>query len=239
VNCGVHIHTGTTCDDASLVGGHYWDSVGDTVADPWTSTYGAVYNTDGEGMDDAMYPLNSGYDFDDNLGHAVVVHASDGTRIGCGVLSQGRGAALSCKAEKTILETCITKYPEYDGDLDISGKVKVRFEHEDMKFRYRLRGADTDCVGCGIHIHTGTTCDDASLVGGHYRDVNTVDDPWTTDGGSIYETDSDGFGVGSFPLNAGFDAEENIGHAVVVHDKEGYRYGCGILSTEAATDCRA
>jgi len=240
-NCGVHIHSGTTCDDASLVGGHYWNSVGDTVPDPWTSAYGAVYNTDSEGMANAMYTLNSGYDYEENVGHAVVVHAQDGTRIGCGILSDKRKAARSCKPEKTIFQACINKYPDYDGDLNISGKVQLSFYHEDLNFRYRLRGADTDCEECGIHIHSGTTCDDAALVGGHYWDDNggTVADPWSTAGGSIYTTDSDGFGVGKFSLNAGYDAEENNGHAVVIHDKEGTRYGCGILSTEQATGCTA
>jgi len=235
-DCGVHIHTGTTCDDADLVGGHYWDA--DSVPDPWVTAYGSVYNTDAEGMDDAMFIVNSGYDHEENLGHAVVVHAQDGTRVGCGILSEGRGAARSCEPEKTVLQACISKYPEYDGDLYISGKVKLRYEHEDLRFRYRLRGADTDCEECGIHIHSGTTCDDAALVGGHYWDV-TVTDPWTTTGGAIYKTNSDGFGLGKFSVNAGFDADENIGHAVVVHDKAGTRYGCGILTTEKATDCGA
>jgi len=236
-NCGVHIHTGTTCDDADLVGGHYWNE--ETVEDPWTTAYGTVYNTDAEGMGDATFMVNSGYDIGENVGHAVVVHAQDGTRIGCGVLSDGRGAARSCEAEKTMLQTCISKYPGYDGDLNISGKVKLRYEHEELRFRYRLRDADTDCKECGIHIHSGTTCDDAALVGGHYWDSETVTDPWTAAGGAIYRTNFGGLGFGKFSLNAGFDAEENIGHAVVVHDKDGTRYGCGILSTEKATDCTA
>jgi len=234
-NCGVHFHTGTTCDDADLVGGHYWDA--DTVPDPWVPGYGSVYNTDGEGMDKSTFIVNSGYGLDENLGHAVVVHAQDGTRVGCGVLSQSRSAAKSCKPEKTSLQACISKYPGYDGDLDISGKVRLKYVHEDLTFQYRLRGADTDCSECGIHIHTGTTCDDAALVGGHYWD-DTVSDPWTTAGGASYETNSGGYGLGKFSLNAGYDAEENIGHAVVVHDKTGARYGCGVLSTESATGCR-
>jgi len=235
VNCGVHIHTGTTCDDADLVGGHYWDA--DTVPDPWVTDFSSFYNTDGEGMDKSTFIVNSGYDLEENLGHAVVVHAQDGTRVGCGVLSKTRSGARSCKAEKTNLQACISKYPGYEGDLDISGKVRLRYVHEYLHFRYRLRGAETDCTYCGIHIHTGTTCDDDALVGGHYWDA-TVSDPWTTAGGAIYQTNSDGLGLGTFSLNAGFDAEENIGHAVVVHDKTGARYGCGVLSTEI-TNCSA
>mmetsp|Transcript_5138 Transcript_5138/g.6638 ORF Transcript_5138/g.6638 Transcript_5138/m.6638 type:complete len:109 (+) Transcript_5138:219-545(+) len=79
---GAHIHTGTTCNDADLVGGHYWAS-GDDV---WTPTYGAFYSTDDKGNAMGEFDIDSGYDYFSNLGHAVVVHASDGSRIGCGIL---------------------------------------------------------------------------------------------------------------------------------------------------------
>jgi len=239
VNCGVHIHSGTTCDDANNVGGHYWDADGGTVTDPWTPDNGAVYNTDSEGMGDAMYSLNSGYTLEENVDHAVVVHDQKGDRIGCGLLSKGRKAAELCMPTRTVLQACITKYPDYNGDLDILGKVRVRFQHENMRFRYKLKGAHPNCKECGTHIHSGTTCDDADLVGGHYWDNHNgiTADPWNTANGAIYTTNSDGFSTSKFYFNAGFDAEENVGHAVVVHDEEGIRYGCGVLSAKKATGC--
>jgi hypothetical protein len=88
-NCGIHIHEGITCSSPELVLGHYWDSNDGKTPDPWNSEYGAVYHTDGKGKAKGNYFLNSGYDIDENDGHAVVVHDQDGNRIACGVLQRG------------------------------------------------------------------------------------------------------------------------------------------------------
>jgi len=236
VDCGVHIHSGNTCDDATLVGGHYWNDREGTKNDPWNPANGAVYKSNSEGMSKAKFIIRSGYNIDDNEGHAVVVHGQDGTRIGCGVLSKSKEAADTCQEKSTLFQACITKYPGYEGDLDISGKVYTRYEHERLSLLYDLHGAEIGCDTCGIHIHSGTTCEDAALVGGHYWDDHNglTADPWTTDNGSFYTTDSTGQGSGHFDLNAGYDAQENIGHAVVIHDKTGARYGCGVLLTSTS-----
>lgn len=89
VNCGIHIHEGITCASHDLVMGHYWNSDNGTAPDPWTSNYGAIYNSDEYSRAKGNYQLNSGYGIEDNEGHAVVVHAQDGTRIACGVLERG------------------------------------------------------------------------------------------------------------------------------------------------------
>ena len=70
--------------------------------------------------------------------------------------------------------------------------------------------ADSSRVSCGtlsskagLHIHTGVTCADASLVGGHYWDnVNIVDDPWNA---IKVEIEADGTATGSDTLIVGFD----------------------------------
>lgn len=240
-NCGIHIHTGTTCNDASLVGGHYWDA--SKTEDLWTAAGGAVYNTNNFGDSKAAFNLTNGYDIDDNVGHAVVIHASSGERIGCGLLSYTRKAFKTCtkKKKKINLEACIGKYPGYEGNLDITGKVRARYwnaKNGKVVVKYSLKGADTDCETCGLHIHTGTTCDDASLVGGHYWDATKVEDPWKTAGGSIYKSDSSGVAKDKFAVNAGYNATMNVGHAVVVHDKAtGARYGCGVLDAKKAKKC--
>jgi hypothetical protein len=78
-NCGVHIHTGTSCAAASGVGGHYYN----TTADPWSVTpytsaqaSGAVFNI---AVDAGLTPAQV-------TGRAVVVHGATGTRIGCGLI---------------------------------------------------------------------------------------------------------------------------------------------------------
>ena len=97
VNCGIHIHTGTSCDTADVVGGHYWDS--GKTEDQWVTAYGAVYNSDASGKDKDAFDLTNGYDIDGNDGHAVVIHAQDGSRVGCGVLSKGKAGKCG-KAKK-------------------------------------------------------------------------------------------------------------------------------------------
>ena len=78
---GIHIHTGTTCDTAANVGGHYWTPASNP--DPWMTV---MWRSQASGAGRAEYVVSSGYPLASNFGHAVVVHASDGTRIGCGTL---------------------------------------------------------------------------------------------------------------------------------------------------------
>jgi hypothetical protein len=75
---GVHVHAGLTCDDAALVGGHYYKSLLSTDPDPWTSTFSS-------GLDsaDEIAEIASGYGYADNLLHAVVVHSAAGTHLLC------------------------------------------------------------------------------------------------------------------------------------------------------------
>jgi Cu/Zn superoxide dismutase len=85
--CGVHIHAGTTCEDAALVGGHFWNTEVYGMDDPWTFNNGASYVSDAGGNVEGYFYLDSGYGFDDHIDHAVVVHTDRGTRISCGTLS--------------------------------------------------------------------------------------------------------------------------------------------------------
>lgn len=212
---GLHIHSGTTCADASLVGGHYWDSEGGTVADPWTTTY----TSDEDGMARGQFMLSSGYGLDANTGHAVVLHAASGARIGCGVLE-------APFIRPPPLKAMMGAYPEVEAST-VEGWVKVKQNADgSIKMSYRLSGLEAEATG-GLHIHTGTSCDDADTVGGHYWDSEdgTVADPWTT----TYSSTEDGEARGCFKLDSGYDHDGNTGHAVVLHDSTGARVGCGVL----------
>ena len=230
VIAGTHIHSGTSCTDMAAVGGHYWDAGSNgTNPDPWTSAYGAVYETNGIGSARGSFELNSGYGFEENLGHAVVVHASDGTRVGCGVLQTGKTRGCGQSMAEKKLQACISAYP--GTEYPASGKVAVVFNTttDDLTYNYKFRNLESSVVA-GTHIHSGTACDD--LVGGHYWDAGsngTNPDPWTSAYGAVYETDANGNGAGSFSLNSGYDFEENVGHAVVLHASDGTRVGCGVL----------
>ena len=79
---GFHIHSGTTCASADAVGGHYFEGMAD---DPWTTNYesdSVGSSTTSLSLDD--FTLDGAYPV---AGRAVVVHAADGTRVGCGVLA--------------------------------------------------------------------------------------------------------------------------------------------------------
>ena len=104
-----------------------------------------------------------------------------------------------------------------------------------MTFEYDLEGVEPDCVNCALHIHTGTTCDDASLVGGHYWNPDSGHDPWHMTG---YNSNSSGDAKGEFVVDSGYGYEENDGHAVVVHAQDGSRIGCGVLSHKSSKGSR-
>ena len=104
--------------------------------------------------------------------------------------------------------------------------IRDRFNEDDsFLFKLDLGGLEADCVGCGIHIHSGFTCDDASLVGGHHWDkdifgATATDDPWNAES---YFSDSVGVSTSGFVIDSGFGLRNNKGRAVVVHASDGSR----------------
>lgn len=84
--CGIHIHAGTGCDDPSQPLGHGWNTA--SVNDHWTTAGGAFYSSDKRGRAKGSFYITNGFGTADNLGHAVVVHSQDGSRVGCGLLTE-------------------------------------------------------------------------------------------------------------------------------------------------------
>lgn len=82
--CGIHVHAGVSCETHEQVKGHGWNQA--FVRDLWTATGGAVYSTDADGNAEGEFFLYNGFDIFSNMNHAVVIHAQDGARLGCGVL---------------------------------------------------------------------------------------------------------------------------------------------------------
>lgn len=169
------------------------------------------------------------------LGKAVLIRWGDDNSgfqaIGCGVLKEGPIPA-------NVLTANIQKYPDYAGDITVTGTVTMTYSAawstgnpNDFVFAYDLQGVESNCEMCGIHVHAGTSCDDAEKVGGHYWDDNKVNNLWTRAGGAVYTGD----GKGYFLLNNGFGYLENRYHVVIVHAQEGYRIGCGVLDFEKPT----
>jgi Cu/Zn superoxide dismutase len=155
----------------------------------------------------------------------------NGTRIACGVLK----ASDPRKANKA-LKAPLGAYPGYTGPLKPAGMATVYFlDGGAFRFYINLRGVEQNCLECGVHIHTGTTCSDAALVGGHYWNkailgANTTDDPWTADYGAFYTSNYYGKATRYFYLDQGYGYEDTVGHAVVIHAKDGTRISCGVLN---------
>merc|ERR1712232_200222 len=104
-----------------------------------------------------------------------------------------------------------------------------------------LTGVDTACVagaaddvtnGCGVHVHTGTSCAVASEVGGHYFNSSSLtSDPWLS---IVYVADDSGNSKGSATVSTGLTLSQLVGRAFVVHELDsGARVGCAVL--KAAT----
>merc|ERR1711865_803281 len=85
-SCGIHIHAGKSCTDPALVLGHFWNQY--VVTDLWTIAGGAYYMADQDGRTDSSFNLFTGYGYEENINHAVVIHTEGkgGARVGCGIL---------------------------------------------------------------------------------------------------------------------------------------------------------
>lgn len=222
---GVHIHEGTACEYSDLVGGHYWHD--GRTDDNWTREGGAVWATDENGNSISSFRLFNGYGRKRNTDHAVVIHDSDGTRAACGIL----------KPNNFVLSAEIGAYPPYDGNsglknLSVGGEVKLYFDADGhFEMHYDLAGLQKRCSDCGVHVHTGTTCENHADVGGHYF-TDTAGDLWTASGGAVYNSNRKRNAKGLFSLFDGYSFTEHVNHAVIVHAKGGERIGCGILNIE-------
>ena len=127
----------------------------------------------------------------------------------------------------------------------------------DMKIYMDMRGIPPNCRnekndyvknGCGIHIHEGMTCSDQRFVKGHYWNKESLgegdaNDPWIKYKGSgqlanngpaiQFDSNSEGEALDQwifFEGGNGFKVEENVYHAVVIHDENGVRKSCGVLN---------
>lgn len=170
LHCGVHIHTGTTCDN---VLGHYWNAATAGEVDPWTLSPEHTYHAWDKGLSVSAtrtgtsktgFVIDTGTSSADNRGRAVVVDAQDGTRIACGLLQ----SVPSSASTTTRLLASIGSCPVDEGSLATPyGSIAVDFFSDaSMEFTIgSVTGLEANCVKCRVHIHQGTTCDDETRVG--------------------------------------------------------------------------
>ncbi|KAH8043941.1 hypothetical protein JL721_12999 [Aureococcus anophagefferens] len=160
VTGGYHIHSGTTCASADDVGGHYFEGMAD---DPWTTNY----ESDSVGVSQTSlslddFTLDGAYPV---AGRVVVIHAADGTRVGCGVLEDAVYASIGPYPGYARMQSAtLGPYPGYDGDLAVAGSVMVMQTDAGIELTGTLGGLEASATG-GFHIHSGTTCASADDAG--------------------------------------------------------------------------
>ena len=144
------------------------------------------------------------------------------------------GAVRVSRPLSAVFEGVQTKYPQYQqtqyapvgavsvtqvsdgvtagGQTSVSPTLRVDYDFTGLEPSDRTTTSNYAVVG-GIHIHSGTNCDDA---GGHFFDSNFVNfDPWTTNYGP---TDATGGARGSFLIRSGHSVKQVAGKVIVLHD---------------------
>lgn len=208
--CGVHIHVGTDCTNATAIGGHLYNEE-IFAKDPWTR---ARYTS---GSPNTNNSIVTGLPADQLLGHVLVVHDAAGARIACAPFKQA-------------VTTDFVPYPGYAGPLTVGGSVEVATNYQGNPFQVLVTThgvvGDPKCTAaipnaCGVHVHVGQGCETAP--GGHFFNSAVVgQDPWTE---AKYVGAN---ATGSFDLLDGYTVAESAKQTFVVHDAAGARISCGV-----------
>jgi len=207
---GLHIHSGKSCEEASLVGGHFWDA--GKVTDPWSTMWEKQDHTTTAAR--FGFGVNSGYTLAQNADHTVVVHDASGARIGCGILEyypMVRGYITVPEQER------------WSKGVSLVGNVAG------LAYEIGSKG--------GIHVHEGSSCDEA---GGHNRNTDGSDPWTDTKYEVTSQVPTPAGGEGSdlatgFSGNSRVDTGAVCGQTaklvknkvVVVHSPNGERIACG------------
>jgi hypothetical protein len=137
--------------------------------------------------------------------------------------------AVPASTPPTKLYAVMGDYPGLSKATVRNSFVTVEKTATGIKLRYSLhfiRNSNQGNVG-GLHVHSGVSCQDPSIVGGHFFTGAT--DPWAT---TQWTTKENTFDIPS--SGSGLPSMlEMTGKAVVVHAEDGQRIGCGILRTQA------
>jgi hypothetical protein len=152
VSCKIAIYNGVSCDN---MGAAYYNG----LFDSWSTLGENYYKIDSSDSTISAFNFDNGYTCDENEGKVVVVFDYSLAIVGCGLLgAEAKGNVLKAKMDMV--------YPEYTGDLETGGNVRVTFHDDDtFEFGFNIKGVEADCVDCGIHIHEETLCATNAEVG--------------------------------------------------------------------------
>eukprot|EP00928_Gymnodinium_smaydae_P039376 TRINITY_DN26914_c0_g1_i1.p1 TRINITY_DN26914_c0_g1~~TRINITY_DN26914_c0_g1_i1.p1 ORF type:complete len:495 (-),score=44.36 TRINITY_DN26914_c0_g1_i1:126-1418(-) len=199
---GVHVHVGTSCSNASLVGGHY---LADDGTDPWSTRWISDVN----GISNVLLGLPSWHH--DILGRTLVVHSGNGTRIACGVLES-----------KEMARATIRQYPGFTGSVNVRGEVLVKLDSFGLRLVGSLLGLPHGGFGA-LHVHRGTSCSDAEAVGGHYMPDGNLD-PWSNT--SWIANEQGGWDIDLLIPQWWYPV---VGRTIVAMLQNGTKVACGVI----------
>ena len=110
---GLHVHQGLTVDDADGVGGHYYDPSYYAV-DPWCSSgCASVWTSDASGASNIAFQMMNftvGAAQAVDL-HAMVIHLSNGTRAGAGLISTTAASSFVASSSVAVPTPSPTMMP--------------------------------------------------------------------------------------------------------------------------------
>ena len=147
---------------------------------------------------------------------------------------RGSGSDIRTAEIQPPLIALMYNYPELmTGNVVQQGEVSIWVESaqsiEDETLNYAFVGMPPSFK---IHIAEGGSCDvvddDMDIGYGPYWNANVMEsNPWL--GVALINSDVDGFAIGSFMFDNGYNLDNNFGHALVVLDEFGTLVACGVL----------
>jgi len=239
IDCAIVVHRGESCDEDPS--NPYYNTTLYGNTNPWNNSVNNRYQTNEKGQANHAFVMSQvGIGSRGMKGHVAIVYASDGTtKIGCGVL---KNTFNINSMQADIQSYAGYKSPVNNKKVAPSGTVYVMaFEDNVLRLRGSLDGLESNCVKCGIHIHAGLSCNifgngsrsnnnnstPDEIVGDHWF-ASGQDDAWKAQK-ATYTSDAKGHANFAFYVYNGYDFEDNVDHALVVHGHDNTRIGCGIL----------
>ena len=236
-----------------LSGGH-WYNTEELTVDPWALI--GYKQTDSVGYGQFTSCVYTGFDVMSNpdllVGRPFIVHAEDGSRISCGLISKAPEdfvEPVTYTADTVpIPGTEATSMPSMTGTVAVMTNVHETVTDgvcymgcamglEPNVESFLLGTGSQQCNvknGCGAHIHSGTGCENSEAQGGHYYDNTEIAvDPWALE--SYYKTDSSGEAALIGCVLTGNGATDYDSRPFVVHRTDGSRLMCGLLEGDDET----
>ena len=230
-SCGVHVHSGASCADATAPGGHFYAS--SLGADPWSAVRFGSTAASGNMTWASVVDIGSAGVMG---GRTFVVHSVTGVRVACGVLVAETfvyRATITPLASSGVSGSAVL-HRTPDGHLFVVGSL-TGLEASLAS----VSAGGTDCVAtdaCATRIHAGTGCASGATQGNAIALA-----PWSSthvaqDWGAATYTSTTAAGAAELKFDvAGLPSGTSIaGRTFIVANNGGGRIACGTL-VEAPT----